>query len=91
MYWSYLSCLTLLPLVLQVELIAPAVDGTLNVLKACIEANVKRVVYVSSVAAVFMNPMWSKNQVLDETCWSDQEYCKKTEVNNTSWIPHLTC
>ncbi|EOA27557.1 hypothetical protein CARUB_v10023695mg [Capsella rubella] len=63
----------------EVELIAPAVDGTLNVLKACIEANVKRVVYVSSVAALFMNPLWSKNQVLDETCWSDQEFCKKTE------------
>ena len=69
-------------------MIAPAVDGTLNVLKACIEANVKRVVYVSSVAAAFMNPMWSKNQVLDEACWSDQEYCKKTEVNASS-IPHL--
>ncbi|XP_010413837.1 PREDICTED: cinnamoyl-CoA reductase 1 [Camelina sativa] len=63
----------------ELELIAPAVDGTLNVLKACIEANVKRVVYVSSVAALFMNPMWSKNQVLDETCWSDQDFCKKTE------------
>ncbi|KAG7569036.1 NAD-dependent epimerase/dehydratase [Arabidopsis thaliana x Arabidopsis arenosa] len=63
----------------EVELIAPAVDGTLNVLKACVEANVKRVVYVSSVAALFMNPVWSKNQVLDETCWSDREYCKKTE------------
>ncbi|ESQ51957.1 hypothetical protein EUTSA_v10017002mg [Eutrema salsugineum] len=29
--------------------------------------------------AVMMNPKWSKNQVLDETCWSDQEYCRKTE------------
>lgn len=65
-------------------------DGTLNVLKACVEANVKRVVYVSSVAALFMNPVWSKNRILDEKCWSDQEYCKKTEVNASS-ITHLTC
>ncbi|AEC08858.1 putative cinnamoyl-CoA reductase [Arabidopsis thaliana] len=63
----------------EVDLIAPAVDGTLNVLKACVEAKVKRVVYVSSVSAVAMNPMWSKSQVLDETAWSDQDYCKKTE------------
>ncbi|CAA7025170.1 unnamed protein product [Microthlaspi erraticum] len=63
----------------EVEVIAPAVDGTLNVLKACVEAKVKRVVYVSSAAALLLNPIWSKNQVLDETCWSDQEYCRKTE------------
>ncbi|KFK31031.1 hypothetical protein AALP_AA6G059100 [Arabis alpina] len=62
----------------DVEVISPAVDGTLNVLKACVEANVKRVVYVSSAAALAMNPMWSKDQVLDESCWSDQEYCRKT-------------
>ncbi|CAN8315983.1 unnamed protein product [Cochlearia groenlandica] len=63
----------------EVEVIAPAVDGTLNVLKACVEANVKRVVYVSSAAALMMNPMWSKNQVLDENCWSDQDFCRKTQ------------
>ncbi|XP_010527306.1 PREDICTED: cinnamoyl-CoA reductase 1-like [Tarenaya hassleriana] len=63
----------------EVEVIGPAVNGTLNVLRACVEANIKRVVYVSSVAAVSLNPLWTKNQVLDETCWSDQEYCRKTE------------
>uniref|UniRef100_A0A1J3DWJ3 Cinnamoyl-CoA reductase 1 n=1 Tax=Noccaea caerulescens TaxID=107243 RepID=A0A1J3DWJ3_NOCCA len=63
----------------EVEVIAPAVDGTMNVLKACVEAKVKRVVYVSSAAALMMNPTWSKNQVLDESCWSDQEFCRKTE------------
>ncbi|CAN6834493.1 unnamed protein product [Brassica oleracea var. botrytis] len=63
----------------EVEVMAPAVDGTLNVLKACVEANVKRVVYVSSAAALMMNPNWSKNQVIDESCWSDLEFCKRTE------------
>lgn len=66
---------------LQVELIEPAVNGTLNVLKACSEANVKRVVVVSSVAAVTMNPNWPRAQVKDESCWSDTEYCKTTNVS----------
>ncbi|KAK7820107.1 putative anthocyanidin reductase [Quercus suber] len=46
-----------------VEVIEPAVKGTLNVLKACLEAKVKRVVVVSSFAAVAMNPSWPKDQV----------------------------
>ncbi|KAF5955854.1 hypothetical protein HYC85_008710 [Camellia sinensis] len=61
-----------------VQLIEPAVKGTLNVLKACSEANVKRVVVVSSGAAVSLNPEWPKGQVKDETCWSDAEYCRRT-------------
>lgn len=40
----------------EVELVEPAVKGTLNVLKACSEAKVGRVVFVSSTAAVVMNP-----------------------------------
>ncbi|PQQ00993.1 cinnamoyl-CoA reductase 2-like isoform X1 [Prunus yedoensis var. nudiflora] len=63
----------------EVEVVEPAVKGTLNVLKACLEAKAKRVVFVSSVVAVIMNPRWSEGQLLDETCWSDKEYCRKTE------------
>ncbi|KAM1023925.1 hypothetical protein ACFX2I_037145 [Malus domestica] len=62
-----------------VELIEPAVKGTLNVLKACLEAKVKRVVFVSAAASLVMNPKWSQGQVLDETCWSDKEYCRSTK------------
>ncbi|KAF8409874.1 hypothetical protein HHK36_002392 [Tetracentron sinense] len=62
-----------------VQLIEPAVKGTLNVLKVCSEAKVKRVVVVSSSAAVFMNPNWPKDQVMDETCWSDKNYCRETK------------
>ncbi|XP_073002684.1 cinnamoyl-CoA reductase 1-like [Typha latifolia] len=63
----------------EVQLISPAVSGTLNVLTACSEAGVKRVVVVSSVAALFMNPHWPRDKIMDETSWSDKEHCKKTE------------
>ncbi|XAR61504.1 Cinnamoyl-CoA reductase [Bertholletia excelsa] len=62
----------------EVELIEPAVQGTHNVLNACAEAKVKRVVFVSSGAAVCMNPDWPKGKVMDESCWSDPGYCKRT-------------
>ena len=35
---------------------------------------------VSAGAAVIMNPKWPKGQVKDETCWSDKDYCKETNV-----------
>ncbi|KAF5955842.1 hypothetical protein HYC85_008698 [Camellia sinensis] len=53
-----------------VQLIEPAVKGALNVLKT--------LVVVSSGAAVSLNPEWPKGQVKDETCWSDAEYCRRT-------------
>ncbi|TVU43080.1 hypothetical protein EJB05_09516, partial [Eragrostis curvula] len=63
----------------EADVIAPAVTGTLNVLRACHEAKVKRVVLVSSVAAVFNNPSWPKGKAFDEDSWSDEEYCRKIE------------
>ncbi|VAI78479.1 unnamed protein product [Triticum turgidum subsp. durum] len=64
----------------EADLIAPAVTGTMNVLKACSEAKVKRVVMVSSVAAVMVNPSWPEGKPMDEDCWSDVDYCRTTEV-----------
>ncbi|KAL9395340.1 hypothetical protein Peur_009593 [Populus x canadensis] len=78
----------------EVELIEPAVKGTLNVLRACDEAKVKRVVIVSSMVAVCMNPSLPKGQVMDENWWSDKEYCRatknwyclsKTEAESEAW------
>ncbi|KAF7843211.1 cinnamoyl-CoA reductase 2-like [Senna tora] len=63
----------------QVEVVEPAVKGTTNVLEASLEAKVERVVFVSSQAAVSVNPKFSKDEVIDESCWSDKEYCRKTE------------
>ncbi|XP_019054808.1 PREDICTED: cinnamoyl-CoA reductase 1-like isoform X2 [Nelumbo nucifera] len=64
----------------EVELIEPAASGTHNVLKACSKEKVHKVVVVSSISAVYKNPNWPKNQVMDEMCWSDKEYCK--EIKN---------
>ena len=52
-------------------------------LKACHEAKVKRVVMVSSIAAVFNNPNWPKGKVFDEDSWSDEDVCRKGEVSNS--------
>lgn len=67
-------------MLLQVELLAPAVTGTMNVLKACSEAKVKRVVVVSSLSALMANPAWPQGQAMDEDCWSDVEFCRSTQV-----------
>ncbi|KAF6164043.1 hypothetical protein GIB67_028747, partial [Kingdonia uniflora] len=82
----YSSChdasISLIPsnkLPLQAELIEPTVTGTLNVLKACSETNGKKVVVVSFVADVLMNPNWPRDRVKDEACWSDKEYCRATQ------------
>ncbi|XP_054785385.1 cinnamoyl-CoA reductase 1 [Prosopis cineraria] len=61
------------------EMVEPAVNGTKNVIIAAAEANVRRVVFTSSIGAVYMDPNRSIDMVVDESCWSDLEYCKNTK------------
>lgn len=49
--------------------------GTKNVMVAASEAKVKRVVLTSSIGAVYMNPTRDPDLVVDESCWSDLEFC----------------
>uniref|UniRef100_A0A0E0AC10 NAD-dependent epimerase/dehydratase domain-containing protein n=1 Tax=Oryza glumipatula TaxID=40148 RepID=A0A0E0AC10_9ORYZ len=65
--------------VFHVDILAPAVTGTTNVLKACSEAKVGRVVVVSSVSAAMVNPNWPEGKAIDEDCWSDVDYCRATK------------
>ncbi|XP_042491725.1 phenylacetaldehyde reductase-like [Macadamia integrifolia] len=66
----------------QVELIDPALKGTLNVLGSCAKfPSVKRVVVTSSVAAVAFNGKpRTPDVVVDETWFSDPEFCKESKL-----------
>jgi len=56
--------------------ISPAVDGTVALLKAAEAAGVKKVVLTSSISAMLAsNP---PPRMLDETCWSDENYLQET-------------
>ncbi|KAK6119753.1 hypothetical protein DH2020_046494 [Rehmannia glutinosa] len=66
----------------QAELIDPALKGTLNVLGSVAKTpSVKRVVLTSSEAAVCFNgtPL-TPDTVIDETWWSDPDYCRKNQL-----------
>lgn len=71
-------------------MVEPAVKGTINVLKAGHEAKVERVVFVSSEVAVTMNPAFPKDKVLDESCWSDKEYCRQSKVHKCKICIHMS-
>lgn len=77
---------------MQSEVLAPAVNGTLNVLQACSANNVQKVVVVSSTAAVYFNPSWPQGRLFkDETCWSDRNLCMENEVRNIVSVSLNTC
>ncbi|KAJ8466689.1 hypothetical protein OPV22_029241 [Ensete ventricosum] len=57
------------------ELIKPAIQGTLNLLRSCVKAKtVKRVVLTSSAASVSINKLKGTGLVMDEDAWSDLTY-----------------
>lgn len=64
----------------QEQMVEPAVNGTKNVILAAAEAKVRRVVFTSSIGAVYMDPNRGPDVVVDESCWSDLEFCKNTKV-----------
>ncbi|KAL6966524.1 hypothetical protein U1Q18_032303 [Sarracenia purpurea var. burkii] len=66
----------------QVELIDPALKGTLNVLGSCAKTpSIKRVVLTSSIAAVAYNRRpRTPEVVVDESWFSDPEFLKQNEL-----------
>ena len=84
------------PYVIQVDdpqrdLVDPAVNGTLDVLRACVKASdVARVVLTSSMAAVTDEP--DSSQVLTEADWNEKStlrrnpyYLSKTMAERAAW------
>ncbi|KAL3677880.1 hypothetical protein R1sor_020836 [Riccia sorocarpa] len=66
----------------QASLIEPTVKGILNVLRACAKSStVKRVVMTSSCSAIrYDYPQNEENKILDETCWTNLDYCKENQM-----------
>lgn len=70
-------------LLIQNDLLEPAVKGTVNVLRAAKDCGVGRVVLMSSQAAMVPNPNWPLDKVIDEDSWADLELLKKLQVLQT--------
>ncbi|XP_057746392.1 cinnamoyl-CoA reductase 1-like [Arachis stenosperma] len=59
------------------EILEPAIQGTVNVLKAAKEEGVERVVATSSISAITPSPNWPADKIKNEDCWTDLDYCKQ--------------
>ena len=56
----------------EAELVTPAVEGTLSIMRACKANNVRRCVVTSSIASVIY-PAVKPTKPIDETTWSSTE------------------
>ncbi|GMP42979.1 hypothetical protein CsSME_00012529 [Camellia sinensis var. sinensis] len=62
-----------------------AINGTLGILKACLDSKtVKRVVYTSSASTVLFNDKGL--DVLDESDWSDLDYIRSLKIYGGSYM-----
>ena len=68
------------------ELIVPARDGALRVLRASLDADVKRVVLTSSVAAVRHGRPPSAQRPYDESDWTDGQDTRRTPYTRSKAI-----
>lgn len=65
----------------QATLIDPSINGTMNVLNSCLKANsVKRVVLTSSCSAIRYRYDVQQLCPLNESHWTDPDYCKSYNV-----------
>ena len=75
------------------SLLAPAVDGTLRVLNAGLNANVKQIIKTSSIVAMFRKPNRTNPYSFGENDWTDENWTKgvtdyflsKTKAERLAW------
>ncbi|KAL3843311.1 hypothetical protein ACJIZ3_000714 [Penstemon smallii] len=65
----------------KAEILQPAIDGTLNVLRSCKKTpSLRRVVFTSSSSTVRAREGLVPSVPLDESSWSSTELCEKLEI-----------
>ncbi|CAH1447627.1 unnamed protein product [Lactuca virosa] len=63
------------------EILKPAVDGTLNVLRSCKKnPSLRRVVFTSSSSTVRVKDKFDPEKPVDESSWSSVEICEKYQI-----------
>uniref|UniRef100_A0A0E0LZ09 NAD-dependent epimerase/dehydratase domain-containing protein n=1 Tax=Oryza punctata TaxID=4537 RepID=A0A0E0LZ09_ORYPU len=67
------------PVSVDPRLVPVAVEGTKNVINAAADMGVRRVVFTSTFGAVHMDPNRRHDTVVDESCWSNLEFCKQKD------------
>ena len=75
------------------SLLAPAVDGTLRVINAGLNANVEQFIVTSSIAAMFRKPVRSNPYSFGENDWTDENwkegvndyFLSKTKAEKAAW------
>lgn len=70
----------------QNEVINPTVNGILDIMKACKKTKtVRRLIFTSSAGT--LNVFEHQKPVMDETCWSDVDFCRRVKM--TGWVSHF--
>ena len=65
----------------EAEILVPAVEGTLNVLRSCKKnPSLRRVVLTSSSSAARVRDDFDPKIPLDESSWSSVELCESLQV-----------
>ena len=61
------------------SLLAPAVDGTLRVINAGVNANVEQIIKTSSIVAMFRKPNRSNPYTFGENDWTDENWTRGSD------------
>ena len=67
----------------EMQIVRPAVEGTLAVMRAAYKYKVKRVVLTSSIASIMVQKKEERKAIYDETDWSNTTYCAAYEKSKT--------